>query len=207
MLAIIKKHITLLFIAVLLSFTTVLAQQSTFKGGLTLGICPTQIDGDQNGGFNKLGITGGGYVYTNVSEKTSFQLEMNYIQKGSKKKSTKTDFTTWAIRLNYIEIPLIYKVQHKKLYYQFGLSYARLINQKFIDLFQKNEDQFKKQELAYNLGLSYPLSDKLIFETRYSRSLIPVRDKAYLLSWFGVFGGSYNSVLQFTLKFNFVKDE
>lgn len=183
------------------------AQNNTFKGGLTAGLTATQIDGDANGGFNKLGFTSGIYVFTDLNEKSALQFEMNYIQKGSRKKATKYDPFYWAIRLNYIELPFLYKYHYKKLYYEAGLSYGRLINQKFIYLYYQNEDQFKSNELGYLLGLSYHLSDNICFETRYSRSLLPVRDKAYFVSWLGFLGGSYNSVLQFSLKYNIGKNE
>ena len=183
------------------------AQNQFFKGGLNIGLTTSQIDGDNNAGFNKAGINAGAFVYAEIKANQFVQLEMNVVQKGSRKKPQKFDPSTWARRLNYIELPLLYKYKFKKLYYQGGISYAQLINQKFIDngiAYQPREELlFKRNELGYLVGISYDMNEKLAFETKYSRSLAPIRAQAYFVSWLGFFGGSYNSVLSFTLKYKF----
>ena len=56
-----------------------------FQGGPILGFTATQVDGDTYSGYNKAGVIIGGFVNKKFSEKWSSQLEIKYIQKGSKK--------------------------------------------------------------------------------------------------------------------------
>lgn len=196
---------TIACIAALL-FTINVSGQKVFTGGLTASIIASQIDGDDNAGFNKAGLGGGGFVNAKLNDNASLQMEMVYAQKGSRKKPTKFDPTFWVIRLNYIEIPITYQYHFKKLYYEGGLSYGRLISQTFLTQNGPYEPHpirlFKDQELGYIIGISYELTEKAKFSTRYCRSLVPIRDKAFLLSPLAIFGGSYNSVVQFSLKYN-----
>ena len=73
-----------LFFVTALLFVTVLSYGQRFHGGPMTGLVVSQVDGDNLGGYNKPGIRAGGWVNTQISDLTTLQLELQYIQKGSK---------------------------------------------------------------------------------------------------------------------------
>src|SRR5207237_7949390 len=82
-----------------------------FHAGLIAGISTTQVAGDQLSGFNKAGIIGGGFVVTPIGDKTSLQMEINFIQKGSRKPLQTDNNEFYVMRLSYFEVPVLFKWQ------------------------------------------------------------------------------------------------
>ena len=82
-----------------------------FDGGILAGGLISQVDGDRWGGFTKVGYLAGGFVHLELSPHSSLQLEMEYIQKGSRKPAymEQGDYTTYLLRIHYLEIPLLYQ--------------------------------------------------------------------------------------------------
>jgi len=104
--------------------------QSNFKAGLLGGIIGSQVSGDNLSGFNKPGLVVGTFVSRKLkNEKASFEFQITYIQKGSRKQvhPDKGDLTFYLLRLNYIEVPLLLKYKIKKFTYEFGPSAASLL--------------------------------------------------------------------------------
>ena len=115
----------LLVLLAWLALATVAFSQSSeeelaweFRGGFTGGFSASQVRGDGIDGFNKLGLYGGLIVdvrkYTNVG----LQLGLLYHDKGSRKVANpKTgDYTTWAYKFTYIDIPIVAVVDIKEGY-------------------------------------------------------------------------------------------
>lgn len=96
-----KKHLTLL----LLLFLCVFAHSQAFFGGIAFGGVTSQVDGDHNNGFHKVGFTAGAFVGLELSEIIETQFEIKYIQKGSC--SDADDPYQFLIRLDYVELPLV----------------------------------------------------------------------------------------------------
>lgn len=95
-----KLQTLLLFL--LLSFS---ASSQAFYGGLAVGGVTSQIDGDHNNGFHKVGFTAGAFVGLELSDIFEAQFEIKYIQKGSR--SDAEDPYQFLIRLDYVELPLV----------------------------------------------------------------------------------------------------
>ncbi len=106
-----NKIVLLLFLFIPLAG---LAQR--FNGGILAGGVISQVDGDNNQGYHKVGYLGGAFVSLKISPRSSFQLEMEYIQKGARKNAdTLTNMdTTFLNRLHYLEIPLLYQYTFAK---------------------------------------------------------------------------------------------
>jgi len=51
--------------------------------GVQAGLVGSQVEGDNYWGYNKAGFYGGVYSNRRLNDRASFQLEFNYIQKGS----------------------------------------------------------------------------------------------------------------------------
>lgn len=82
-----------------------------FNGGILAGGLVSQIDGDTWQGYHKFGYLAGAFVSLKISPHSSFQMEMEYIQKGMKQGAdtvTNTG-TTYLTRLHYLEIPVLYQ--------------------------------------------------------------------------------------------------
>lgn len=207
-----RKLFFLFIISQLSGFNTPLAlAQSPFRAGISAGITTTQIDGDGYAGFDKAGIGIGGFVNNNFgSEKWSGQMELLYVQKGSRRPpNLEKGVTLYQINLAYVEIPVLAKFTYKKLVYEAGLSFGQLIRHREFDMSGEifNSPSFKKTELAFNIGASIFFSEKLSLNARFVRSILPVRDFVYLARYgfLGFVGGSYNTALLYTLRYQFGK--
>ena len=86
-----------------------------FNGGILAGGDVSQVDGDMYDGYHKWGYLGGAYVSLQISPHSSFQMELEYIQKGSRRVDTTTSGgTQYLLRLHYIEVPFLYQFTFKK---------------------------------------------------------------------------------------------
>ena len=109
-----------------------------FKGGFILGLSTSQVSGDDLAGFNKAGLVFGGFTNRILSNRNSLQLEIVYIQKGSRNpdiiNEESENYNKPYINLSYIEIPILLKLNYNNtLEYEFGIQWAQLINGYYID--------------------------------------------------------------------------
>ncbi len=130
----------LLFLLTLtLSFATTSFSQEFF-GGLILGGTTSQIGGDSRGGYNKIGAVGGVFAGLNLSEDINVQMELKYIQKGSRSVDyeNRPAYDPFLIQLNYIDMPIVIDYNLNKinvndinlrwLKFELGLSLDVLLN-------------------------------------------------------------------------------
>ena len=149
-----------------------------FGGGLFVGISTTQMLGDNIGGFNKAGFYGGGFTDFRFTPKSTLQLELSFLQRGSRQTPTvKNNGTKILFNLNYIEFPVLYKWYGiKNMSIEIGPSVSYLVNSRQEDSAGEvtNGISFKKIDLSGAIGLSYYLvKGKLEVNARYSLSAIP----------------------------------
>jgi len=102
-----------LILSLLFLFIVAFGFAQKFNGGAMIGMAATQVAGDTYSGFNKAGPIAGFFVNLNASERSTFQLELFYIQKGSRKNADAVtgDYDSYLLRLNYIEMPLLYQLK------------------------------------------------------------------------------------------------
>ena len=79
-----------------------------FNGGFTAGVTAAQVRGDGIDGFNKLGFHAGAVLEIRQFQDLGFQMGMVFNQKGSRKVQNINagDYTTWAYRFTYVDVPL-----------------------------------------------------------------------------------------------------
>jgi len=196
---------------------SLLKSQQTSKFSLkpTLGISACQVHGDNYSGYNKLGLVGGLYVNAALKKQTSLELGIIFIQKGARKNQNpaKFDYNYYYLNLNYVEVPLILRWQHKKFFFTGGVSFAYLIN-----YYEASEVgnltgmyPFKSSEYSFNLGIGVALTPKLAVEVRSNNSFLTIRPwpTSYRPFYNNIIAttfnnGSYNNILQiaFTYKLN-----
>ncbi len=181
--------------------------QSRFNAGIKAGISTSQVEGDTYGGFNKAGFDAGAFLNAKINEKWSAQFEVIYIQKGSKHNSDidKGDLSFYWLKLNYLEVPLLFQYHQKKFTFELGLGYGYLIN--YHEYNETGELQnpinpFKKEEISASVGISYLIFKNLGINWRYTNSLFSIRDfQSGASYWFNP--GYRNNVLAFTLTYQF----
>lgn len=100
-----------IFILLALTFSFIVTVNSqNFFGGLIAGGITSQVEGDQRGGFNKLGFTAGAFAGLPINKNFSVHLELKYIQKGSRSNNVEAfpDGDPYLLRLDYIDMPIVF---------------------------------------------------------------------------------------------------
>lgn len=159
------------------------AQQ--FNGGLMAGLAASQVAGDTYSGFNQPGIFFGGFVNLNVSPRSSFQMELEFFQKGSKKnpEPEKNDYDDYHFRANYVELPLLYQFIFLDWFkMEIGPSAGFLISANEDmngEKISENYDWNKPAAvtLQFNLGMHIHLFNNFSLNVRTNNSLFNIRSQ------------------------------
>ncbi len=172
----------LLFALILFLALSSVAQE--FTGGFKLGVVGSQVDGDGYRGFNKPGIFGGPYVNFRFSEVSAFQMEITFIQKGSRKNPNyeKEDFDEYLLRTDYVELALFYQfIYSDKLTFEAGPSFSYLMNTfEERDQLEVASVPFRKMVPNYVGGMYYYLNDRASVNLRVNNSVLSLRDSKRL---------------------------
>jgi len=166
------------FLLLLLLPAALHAQQ--FDGGILLGGNISQVDGDYWVGYNKVGYLAGGFVCLELSPHSSLQLEMEYIQKGSRKSDyfEQDALHTYLLRLHYLEIPLLYQFTFlKRIQVEAGpAADVLLAYQEQVDGAEvQNLYPFRAVTLAGIVGASGYITKHLKATFRFNYSLLSLR--------------------------------
>jgi hypothetical protein len=199
------------FFLLLIFFAVNAAAQNTFHAGLIAGVNGCQIHGDSYSGFNQAGLVGGAFVSTDPSEKVYFQMELQYSRKGSRRIANpdKGDYDFFELRMDYIEVPLLCRVNYRKLYFEFGQTFGVLSRVREWDDFGEIQPSgFRRWETALVLGIGYNISERWYVDFRYTNSVAPVKKFAvpiyYQNRLSNLFNkGMYNNVLGLTICYRF----
>jgi hypothetical protein len=199
-----------ILIIILFAFPAFLPAQR-FNGGIIAGGLVSQVDGDNNAGFHKLGFLGGGLVSLRVSPHSSFQLELEYIQKGSRGTDT-INFTDFLMRFNYLEVPLLYQYTFAKRFsIEAGPAMDVLLGsyeeRDGIEVPAIYAEPLRNVTLAGIFGVSGFITNHLKANFRFNYSLLSIRqpsetypaDYRYIL-WQK---GQFNNVLSLSLLWYF----
>ena len=184
-----------------------LSEAQVFEGGFFGGFVASQVDGDTYGGYNKFGISLGGFISKEHLQNTNWKFEIRYIQKGSAQRETEFNPTFYKLTIHYVEIPLIYQYEfYEDLIAEIGLSPD-------VYLFHKEEDEvgdmdqddrpdYHRFGLNGDIGLSYKLNENVIVGLRRSHSIFSMRDHASGQSYY-LNTGQRNNVFHFTIYYQF----
>ena len=195
-----------LYLLTLLLIIGLVGTSQDFKGGLLGGISATQISGDRLSGPDKAGIYVGAFVNRYFSPRSSIQMELDYIQKGSRSNpDSSNNYQSYLLRLNYIEIPVHYRYDFiEQATLEVGLSLGVLVHsyEEANGYEWVSGPDFNTTDLSFNFGFFYTLTENLRFNARYSMSILAVRphSQGQTYRWNK---GQYNSVLSFILFYQF----
>ena len=195
-----------LVVLILLMGNSVFAQR--FQGGPLLGFNASQVDGDTYAGYDKFGVMGGAFVYTPLSELVDIQMEIKYMGKGARKRTSGEDLTQYRSNLNYIEIPILLRFNTKsKIGVEGGLGFGYLFSYSEEDengtLPSEHTTKFKPFELSGLVGISYKFAPKFLVNLRYSYSISSIVDRpdpsySYFLQT-GAFNNLFSLGVYYTL--------
>jgi hypothetical protein len=204
------------FILLLLFLFPVVLHAQRFNGGIIAGGLVSQVDGDGYGGFTKFGYLAGGLVSLRVSPQSSFQMELEYIQKGSRiNADTLTNMgTTYLMRFHYLEVPLLYQYTFgKRFSIEAGPAMDVLLGsyEESDGLETQSTIPLRNVTLAGIFGVSGYISEHLKLNFRFNYSLLSIRETAetypatyrYIL-WQK---GQFNNVLSLSLLWYFKPNE
>lgn len=171
-----KKLLLVLLLSLLASIA---AKAQQFNGGFAAGIVGSQVAGDTYSGFNKAGIYAGGWVNLPVKERTAWQMELDYIQKGSRRNPDpkSPDPTYFIMRLGYVELTLIYQYRLRSgLLLEAGPAFSFLLHH-FEERDYQSVTNHPFRLINYNvtLGIAYPLNDRMTAHFRTDNSVRSIR--------------------------------
>ena len=198
-----KKSILSIF---LISFFIVGYAQK-FDGGAIIGMAATQVAGDRYSGFNKVGPIAGFFVNFQPAERSSFQFELYYVQKGSRKNANavKEDYDSYLLRLNYVEMPLLYKFHFGRFAIEAGPSLAF-----FMGGYEETNgedvkaDDFATMTFQLNLGVVFNISENWMVDIRTNNSFTNLRNQTYTGHVYRLGShGQFNDVLMLSLVYQF----
>ena len=120
------------YLSILVFFLVIpYAKSQQFNGGIAAGVVGSQVAGDTYSGFDKAGIYAGGWVNLPVKERSSWQMELDYIQKGSRRNPDpkSPDPTYYIMRLGYTELTFLYQFKlHSGLILEGGPAFSFLLH-------------------------------------------------------------------------------
>ena len=150
-----------------------------FKGGLRFGFNASQINGDYSAGYNKVGLYGGLQAQARLTEKNYLSTGIIFSQRGSAP-GLLNSATAWAIKLNFIEVPLVFHITdwavpegYSRMHAGLGLNYSRLIGAKAVLVpgFTGNENYFNVDNVNWLAEATYFMNKNFGFGARYSRAI------------------------------------
>ncbi|NQV01624.1 MAG: PorT family protein, partial [Bacteroidia bacterium] len=177
-----KQTLTLILFTLMFLLQGHLFSQK-FDGGILVGGNISQVAGDLWEGFDKVGFQGGGFVILNISKHSSFQMELEFIQKGSRKNADYENGDSWSykLRLNYIEIPVLYQYNFlKRLSVEIGPAFDVLIGsyEERYDGYEILDEGIPLRNLTLNviIGVSCYITKNFKVNFRTNSSILSIRD-------------------------------
>lgn len=211
----------LLFVVFAFAFGINMIAQN-FYGGIILGGTASQVGGDARGGYNKVGIVGGGFAGLKLTEDFDVQMELKYIQKGSYSTDVENRpaFDPFLIKLDYIDLPVVLSYNLNKinvndinlswLKFELGLSFDFLINyrQEILGAVVPASNPWNKVVLNTVVGFRVNVKENIEIGLRAIDSMTSICNSfkepynngnvVYVRRLFGRYG-MFNDVLQLAL--------
>lgn len=193
------------FLIFLLFFTVNFGFSQRFIGSAILGMNATQVDGDEVYGYNKFGFNVGASVMLALEPKQHWfaTVELLFSQKGSFRKSlvdsmvysnvNNIDYNfdydskiKYRLRLNYVEVPIIFHYEDPKTGWAFGAGFAwgRLVNIQEVEngwhlKTNLRSDIYRTSDWSVLGDVKIRLWKGLKLNLRYQYSFVPIRVRTF----------------------------
>ncbi|MBU1368479.1 MAG: PorT family protein [Bacteroidetes bacterium] len=203
-----KKYFISLTLMLLAFFSLQQTQAQPFSGGVLIGANSSQIAGDSYSGFDKAGLSGGVFVRMQLNAQSGLQMELFYTQKGSRSnsKAEESGSAPYLLRLNYVELPLIYQYDLGHLRLEAGLTAGFLTNSyEEVDYLENVQNVWRKISLNSLIGIRYIFTDEWSLGLRSINSINSIRtvQASGNVKRYGNKFGAFNDVLQLAVFYQF----
>lgn len=181
----------------------------TVKAGMNFA----QFSGAGIPGFNHFGAAGGVMVNYRFAEKFSFDPEVIYTMKGTRKNPDPENdvYSSYSIDLDYIEVPALFRWhfhRRDRFSLEFGPTFGFLVR---TDAYENGSHlsttpRFNVFELGLAVGINLHLPKGWGLNARFSNSIIPIQPTGGPIPPIGpniINFGQVNSVLNFSLWYSF----
>lgn len=219
-----KKSVFLIIISFCLLNNYIKAQGPTtidqsFRPVFAAGLCGSQIDGDNYSGYKHIAYFLGVGINRQLSRRFEVEFMLTLLQKGVRS-NYKTDSASLnnpnnpftLIRLDYLEIPICFKINYKRFKAEAGGAFGYLIKNPPYDRTQLGPVTptypFNTFDYSFLLGAGYKLSPTVFINVRFEYSLVPAQPFPAVSGgvWRGILGGlfnkgGYNNCLMLTLNY------
>ena len=178
------------FLILLLNLTIISGFSQDFSGGIILGVCGSQVDGDQQSKYKKPGLILGAFVSMPFSERSALKIETYYVGKGAVLNEEQADgyvLTIFNTSFHYIEMPFLYNLKlHPKFDIALGIAPSYLIAHKLTGIYVSiDENLYSMKNFDFQpMGqIDFYLTDKISSSLRYSYSMFDIR-KDPMVEWY-----------------------
>jgi opacity protein-like surface antigen len=191
----------------LIVFSVQASYAQEFGASLVVGANFSQVDGDQMGGYNKLGLNSGIAISRKVNNEWTASFEILYAMKGSKKVIDPDNFEPYLkLSYHYVEVPLLarYSFTDKINFFGGPSIGVNVFNQRDDNGIVTSEEGLTTTEIGLHLGGNYKITDKMALELRHAYSLLSVRDYPIIVNgptWFGR-AGWYNRLFTIGIRYD-----
>lgn len=154
-----------------------------FGAAIVLGPSLSQVQGEGNAGYDKLGFSGGLQGIVFLSDRFDMYVDLLYSQRGSRSSLIDRSFIDRnGFDLDYIEIPVSFVIKdwiqeaedgmkYGKLGLYGGASYGRLVRSRAIGFDQEAANQVSSNDLSLLAGLRFQWNRNWALNVRYTRSI------------------------------------
>lgn len=164
-----------------------LNKESLFKAIFVGGLNLSQVDGDYEFGYRKVGAHVGVGTLIKFHKNFSTSLELLYSMKGARPRYSKFSNGSknpFNITLDYIEVPLSLNVHDKKLVMAtVGMTFGALMNYKEITMYGNDTtnspapfQQPRKFDLSFHCGFAFLIKESIGIGVRFNYSVLKLRD-------------------------------
>ncbi|HNX44150.1 MAG TPA: outer membrane beta-barrel protein [Bacteroidales bacterium] len=171
------KNLLIVITIFILTGMSVRAQR--FTGGVAAGVVGSQVAGDTYSGFDKAGIYAGVWVNLPAEEHSAWQMELDYIQKGSRRNPDpkSPDPTYFIMRLGYVELAFLYQYRLASgLLLEGGPAFSFLLHHFEERDYQPTGDYpFRLFNTNATFGVGYKINDKMTVHFRTDNSIYSIR--------------------------------
>jgi len=148
------------------------SQQIDIKYGVNLGLNACQIDGDEQYGYQKAGLSAGLSTLFFSDKTLTFEIGVQYNNCGSVQKDDSQ--VLWKIKLNCIDIPTMVmynKWEHFKI--GMGYSFGTIFKATLVDEFKGKSDAeyISKFDNKIHIGMDYKVNEHFTAKINFGYSL------------------------------------
>ena len=170
-------------------------KEPRFKAGIVLGMNAAQVDGDDQLGYNKIGIGAGLRGVAVISPSVELSFELLFSQKGSIPSNDGPRKNALTFDLNYAEVPILINILSKEgwdefrhFHFQAGFSYARLLSSNIEErisrplresevLYSTLQEELSSNEINFIIGGAYYFNKHIGIALRHGLAVTKFFDK------------------------------